>query len=63
MNRNYAQLHLGLKFLFGPCGKTPYYYSQKDSAYRNYESRAIIRASHPSALHWQWNSLFTGNSE
>ena len=53
MNRNYAQLHLGLKFLFGPCGKTPYYYSQKDSAYRNYESRAIIRASHPSALHWQ----------
>jgi hypothetical protein len=53
MNRNSAQLHLGIKFQFGPCGKRPYCHTQKDIAYRDYVTRVVITVSHPSAQHWQ----------
>ena len=53
MNRNPAEVHLGLKFQFGHCKKMPHCHTQKDTAYRHDETSAIITALHPSALHRQ----------
>ena len=47
MNRKSAELHLGIKFQFRPCGKTPYCHSKKESAYISYEPRAVNTALHP----------------
>ena len=62
MNRNSAELNLGIKFQFGYCWKTPYSHIHKECVYRNYDTLAVNTASHPSSLLRHRNRSFTGNA-